>query len=57
MKKMAKAGLMTMPDGSQQPVKKERLSCRDAPLASLHDNNSVKPDFKVTKDLIKIMNQ
>jgi len=29
---------------------------RDAPLTSQHDNTIVKPDFKVTKDLIKIMN-
>lgn len=29
---------------------------RDAPLTTLHDNNIVKPDFKVTKDLIRIMN-
>jgi hypothetical protein len=28
---------------------------RDAPLTSSPDNNIVKPDFKVIKDLVKIM--
>lgn len=28
---------------------------RDAPLMSSHDNNILKPDFKVIKDLVKIM--
>ena len=28
---------------------------RDAPLTSSHDNNIVKPDFKVIKDLVKVM--
>ncbi|WP_419701112.1 EndoS/ChiA family endoglycosidase [Mucilaginibacter sp. NFX135] len=29
---------------------------RDAPLTSMHDNTNRIPDYKVTKDLIKIMN-